>query len=112
MDSSRSEPSAPQATLVILLVTWAVLAVAFAITSWVLPGMEISGGLGGYIWVSALFGILNAVIGTILRTVGLPLSLLALGLLSLILTAILLAVTDAISDNLTIDEFWWTAVWA
>jgi putative membrane protein len=24
----------------------------------------------------------------------------------------MLEVTDALTDNLTIDEFWWTAIWA
>jgi uncharacterized membrane protein YvlD (DUF360 family) len=24
----------------------------------------------------------------------------------------MLAITDAISDSLTIDDFWWTTVWA
>jgi putative membrane protein len=26
--------------------------------------------------------------------------------------AILLQITDGISDHLTIDHFWWTAIWA
>ena len=50
-----------------LLLGWAVLAVAFAITSWILDGMEVSGGFGGYLWVSLVFGLVNAILGTILR---------------------------------------------
>ena len=98
--------------LAVLLVTWAVVAVAFGITSWLLPGMEVSGGFGSYLWVAALFGLVNAVIGTILRRLALPFSLLTLGLLSLIISAILLVITDALTDRLTIDDFFWTAIWA
>jgi putative membrane protein len=98
--------------LAALLIRWALLAVAFAITSWLLPGMEVSGGVWGYIWVSALFGIANAILGTILRIITLPLTLVTLGLFSLVVTAIMLSITDALSSNLTIDEFWWTAIWA
>ena len=63
-----------------LLITWAVLALAFAVTSWILDGLTVSGGVWGYIWVSALFGIVNAIIGTILRLLTLPLIILTLGL--------------------------------
>lgn len=98
--------------LVILLIAWAVLALAFAITSGLLSGMDVSGGLWGYIWVSALFGLVNAIVGTILRILTFPLTVLTLGLFSIIVNALLLELTDAITDHLTIDEFFWTAIWA
>ncbi|MGH3016002.1 MAG: phage holin family protein [Gaiellaceae bacterium] len=94
------------------LISWAVLAVAFAITSWLLDGMEVSGGVWGYIWVSALFGIINAILGTFLRLITLPLILLTFGLLAVLINALMLQLTDALSSHLTIDEFWWTAIWA
>ena len=98
--------------LAALLIRWALLAVAFAVTSWILTGMEVSGGFWGYVWVSALFGIVNAIIGTILRIFTFPLIVLTLGLFSIIVNALLLSLTDALTDHLTIDEFWWTAIWA
>jgi putative membrane protein len=94
------------------LIGWALLAVAFGITSWLLDGMEVSGGVWGYIWVSALFGIVNAILGTILRLITLPLILLTFGLLAVLINALMLQLTDALTDHLTIDEFWWTAIWA
>jgi putative membrane protein len=62
--------------------TQGLLAAAFAITSWILTGMSISGGFWAYVWVSALFGVVNAIIGTILRIVTFPLTVLTLGLFS------------------------------
>jgi putative membrane protein len=95
-----------------LLVGWALLALAFAITSALLPGMDVSGGFWGYVWVSAVFGLVNGVLGTILRILTLPLTVVTLGLFSVLVNAVLLSVTDALSSHLTIDEFWWTAIWA
>jgi putative membrane protein len=95
-----------------LLIRWAVLAVAFAITAWLLSGVDVSGGFGAYLWVSLLFGIVNAVIGTILRIFTLPLIFLTLGLFSILINALLLQITDALTSHFTIDEFWWTAIWA
>ena len=66
----------------------------------------------GYIWVSALFGIVNAFIGTILRILTFPLTVLTLGLFSVLVNALLLQITDGLSSHFTIDEFWWTAIWA
>jgi putative membrane protein len=98
--------------LVSLLIRWGVLAGAFAVTAWLLTGMEVSGGFWAYVWVSAIFGLVNAFVGTILRILTLPLMLLTLGLFSILVNAFLLQLTDWLTDHLTIDEFWWTAIWA
>ena len=66
----------------------------------------------GYIWVSALFGIVNVFIGTILRVLTLPLTLLTFGLFLIIVNALLLEITDALSSHLTIDDFFWSAIFA
>jgi putative membrane protein len=102
----------PSHVFVRFLIGWALLAVAFGITSWLLSGMEVSGGIWGYIWVSAVFGIVNAIIGTILRLFTLPLILLTFGLFAVLINAFLLQITDALTGHLTIDEFFWTAIWA
>jgi putative membrane protein len=102
----------PLRVFVRFLIGWALLAVAFGVTSWLLDGMEVSGGVWGYIWVSALFGIVNAIIGTIIRLFTFPLILLTFGLFAVLVNALLLQITDALSSHLTIDEFWWTAIWA
>jgi putative membrane protein len=97
--------------LLILLVRWVVLALAFAFTSWLLSGMNVSGGIGAYLWIAALFGIINAILGTLLRLLTLPLMIVTLGLFSIIVNAAMLELVDAISSHLTIDDFFWTAIW-
>ena len=94
-----------------LLIRWAILGLAFAATASLLGGVDVSGGFWGYVWEYAIFGIVNAVIGTVLRIITFPLTLLTLGLFSILVNALLLQITDAITNRLAIDEFWWTAIW-
>jgi putative membrane protein len=112
METTARRDTPSPSLLVLLLVRWAALAVAFAFTAWILNGVDITGGFWAYVWVALIFGIVNAVIGTILRILTLPFNLITLGILSLFITAILLSITDALTDHLTIDDFFWTAIWA
>jgi len=95
-----------------LLIRWVVLAAAFAVTTWLVSGVDVSGGVLGYVWVSAVFGIVNAIIGTILRILTFPLKVLTLGLFSVVVNALLLEITDALTSHLSIDEFWWSSILA
>ena len=95
-----------------LLVRWVVLAVAFAVTAWLIDGMTIHGGVIDYLWLALLFGVVNAVLGTIVRIFTLPLTIITLGLFSIVVNALMLKVVDALSGSLSIDHFFWTAILA
>ena len=64
-----------------------------------------------YLLVGLIFGIVNGVLGTIIRVVALPLYILTLGLLALIVNGFLLLIVAWISDligfGLHVDGFWW-----
>jgi putative membrane protein len=98
--------------LLLLLIRIGITMAGFGVTAWLLDGMDMSGGFWGYLWVAILFGLVNAVVGTFLRILTLPLTLITLGLIAVLVNAILLGITDWLTDNLTIDEFWWTTIWA
>ena len=98
--------------LLALLIRLGITALAFIVTAWLLSGMELSGGFFGALWVALLFGIINTFIGTLIRLLTLPVILLTFGLLLVLINAVMLQLTDAITSHLTIDEFWWTAIWA
>lgn len=95
-----------------ILIRWVVVAAAFVVTAWLIGGMTVSGGVVDYLWLALLFGIVNALIGTILRILTLPLMLLTLGLFSVVVNAVVLVITDSLSGSLSIDSFFWTAIWA
>jgi putative membrane protein len=86
-------------------------AVAIWVATAVVPGVHVYGGVGTYLWIAVLFGVVNAVVGTILRLLTLPLILLTLGLMSFLITVGILALTAALSSKLDVDGFW-PAVWA
>lgn len=96
---------------VALLIRLAVTAAAFAIAASILDGMDVSGGVVSYLWIAILFGIVNVFIGTIVRLLTLPLTIMTLGLFSIVVNALLLEITDALTSDLSIDKFFWTAIW-
>jgi putative membrane protein len=93
-----------------LLLSWLVLSFAVWITAVVLPGFHVK-SFGSALLVAAVFGILNFLLGWLIFAV---LTVATLGLAWLlsfitrwIINAILLKVTDALTDRLTIDSFAW-----
>ena len=100
------------AMFVALLIRLAITGMAFAVAAWLLDGMDITGGFFAYLWIAILFGIVNAIVGTILRILTFPLTVLTLGLFSIIVNALLLELTDALTSDLNIDSFFWTAIGA
>lgn len=64
-----------------------------------------------YLLVALIFGLVNAVIGNLIRIVAFPLYVLTLGLISFIVNGLLLLLVDWISDlmgfGLVVDSFWW-----
>ena len=91
-----------------LLVTWLVMSVAFWLTAQLLPGFSVK-GFRGALWVAAIFGVINWLIGWFLFGV-IGIMSLGIGFLLAFLTrwlvnAILLKVTDAVSDTLDIKNF-------
>jgi putative membrane protein len=93
------------------LIRWAILAVAIALTAKIVGGLKVTGGFWAYVWVAAIFGLVNAFLGPVLHLLALPLTILTLGLFALIVNAVLLSIAAAISSHLSIDGFA-TAVWA
>ncbi|WP_022892448.1 phage holin family protein [Agromyces subbeticus] len=64
-----------------------------------------------YLLVALIFGLVNAIIGNLIRIVAFPLYVLTLGLISFIVNGLLLLLVDWISDlmgfGLVVDSFWW-----
>jgi len=52
-----------------------------------------------------MFGIINAIVGTILRILSLPFIILTLGLVLVLINAVVLAITDSLTADLTIQSF-------
>jgi putative membrane protein len=93
-----------------LILSWVVLSLAVWLTAVVLPGFHVK-SFGSAILVAAIFGVLNFFLGWLFFVVF---TIATLGLAWLfafitrwIINAILLKLTDALTDHLTIDGFRW-----
>ena len=93
-----------------LLVTWLVAAAGIAVSAALLPSVEVAGGVLGLLVVALVFGLVNALVGPLLRLVSLPLTLVTFGLFSLVINAALLGLTAALTDALDVGGILETVV--
>jgi putative membrane protein len=100
----------PEETLMELLLSWLVLSFAVWVTDAVLPGFHVK-SFGSALLVAAIFGILNFLLGWLLFAVFTIVTLGIAWLLAFItrwiINAILLVLTDKLTDHLKIDSFGW-----
>ena len=93
-----------------LLLSWLILSFAVWLTAEILPGFHVK-SFGSALLVGALFGVLNLLLGWLLFAVftvaTLGLAWLLAFITRWIIDAILLKVTDSLTDHLTIDSFGW-----
>jgi putative membrane protein len=109
---------------------------ALWIASWILPGLDITtsaateaiaktgitagtdaaGVVLAYLFVGLIFGLVNAFVRPIVSFLSLPITILTLGLFTIVINAAMLYLTSWISSytpvSFTIDSFFWTAVLA
>ena len=88
-----------------LIFVWLSVAVAIAITAAIMPSVEVNGGVLALLWVSVLFGLVNALIGPILRLISLPLTVVTFGLFGLVINGALLGITAGFTDSLDVGGF-------
>src|ERR1051325_10778951 len=88
-----------------LIFVWAVTAVAIAVAAALVPSVDINGGVVSLLWVALLFGLVNGLIGPLLRLISLPLTLITFGLFGLVINGALLALTAGLSDSLNVGGF-------
>lgn len=98
-------------TLIRIIITGA----AIWLATWLLPGMELVGADGfwptvGVLTVAAIvFGLVNAVVKSVIKVLAFPLYILTLGLLALVVNALMLMLAAWLTSYLpwgfTIDNF-------
>ena len=102
------------------LVRLLINSVALWLTTLIVTGVEVvsygqQGDTLAYVLtlllVAFIFGLVNGIIGNLIRIVAFPLYILTLGLIALIVNGLLLLLVAWISDligfGLTVESFWW-----
>lgn len=94
--------------IISLLLTGIVIAVA----SWIIPGVHVA-GFGWAIVTGLVIGFVNATVGSILRLFTFPLNWLTLGLVSFIITVLMVLLTDSLlGSKFDVNGFWTAALFA
>ncbi len=89
-----------------LLVRLSASALAFWAATALVSGITVNGGAWSYLWVALLFGVINGLIGSLLKLFTLPAILLTFGLFSFVINAAMLMLTARWSDRLDVTNFW------
>lgn len=102
-------------------------ALALWVAAWLLPGIEVGseaaaevsandtvGTALSYIFVGLVFGIVNALVRPVVSLLSLPLTILTLGLFTIIINAGMLMLTSWLTSftpiSFVVDDFFWTAI--
>lgn len=84
--------------------------VAFFLTK-ILSGVHFEGFSTAIVFAIVL-GILNLIVSPVLKILGLPLTIITLGLFSLVINALVILIADYFIDGMTIDGFWWAFIFS
>ena len=94
-----------------LIVRLTASALAFWAATSLVSGLTVYGGAWTYLWVALLFGLINGLIGSLLKLFTLPAILLTFGLFTFVINAAMLMLTARWSEKLDVTNFW-SALWA
>lgn len=89
-----------------LLLRLAVNAAALWAASSLIDGVDLASDATSVLIVSVIFGLVNAVIKPIAKILTFPITLVTLGLFTLLVNAAMLWLTAQISSSLDVDGFW------
>lgn len=89
-----------------LISRWVVLTIAVWLADVVISGVNITDGVWNHLWVAALFGLANAVLGNLIRLVAFPALILTLGMFGIVVNAWMLMLVGDVSAALEVRSFW------
>jgi putative membrane protein len=92
------------------IVGTAITAIAFWVLTQFLPQfVSYDGELTGLVVLAIIFGVVNGLIGPVIKTAAIPISLVTMGLVGFLVNAALFLITAVIADsvgyNLTVGDF-------
>lgn len=84
----------------------AVNAVALWAASKLIDGVDLSEEWTSVLFVAVIFGLINAVIKPVAKVLTFPITMVTLGLFTLVVNAAMLWLTSAVTSSLDVDGFW------
>lgn len=94
-----------------LAINWVISGIAIVITAYLLPGIHLAGFKAALLTALAL-GLINAFIKPVLSLLTLPLTVMTLGLFSLVLNALLIMLTARLVPGFQVQGFLWAVAFS
>lgn len=88
-----------------LVIRLLINAAALWLAAQFIDGIDLEGSVAGILLVALVFGVVNAILRPVLKVLSLPVMVVTLGLFALVINALLLWLTGAIMDQLSVDGF-------
>ena len=92
------------------ILRWIINAVALFLAVYLVPGVNLQGGVISLIWLALIFGLINAFLRPLLKLLTCPLIFLTLGLFTLLINTFLFWLTGQVGQyfgvGFTIENFW------
>jgi len=87
------------------------MAAAIMFAAYLIPGVQID-GFWNALLAALLIAIVNTFIGGILRILTFPINFLTLGLMSFVITVLMISLVDSMMSSFNITGFWVTVLFA
>jgi len=94
-----------------LIIEILLMGVAVALAAYLIPGVQVDGFLSAII-AGILIALANATIGTLLRILTFPINFLTLGLMSFIITVLMVLLVDNLMDSFNTNGFFSALIFA
>ena len=88
-----------------ILIRVGVNAMALFVAAGLVGGITLEEGLWALLFVAAVFGVINAVLKPVLVFLSIPFIVVTFGIALIVINALMLVITDALTDTITIDGF-------
>ncbi|MCL4418943.1 phage holin family protein [Patescibacteria group bacterium] len=94
-----------------ILIKWLLSALAILVTAYLLPGIHIA-SFTTALAVAVVLGIINTVVKPVLLILTLPITILTLGLFTLVINAAVIILTSYLVPGFKVDGFWWALLFS
>lgn len=88
-----------------VLINWLISALAILVSSYILPGVHVSGFTAALV-TAVVLGVINVVIKPIILILTLPINILTLGLFTLVINAFTILLASSLVPGFRVDGFW------
>lgn len=92
-----------------ILLNLLVSTIAVYVAVWLLPGVSIT-SMGDALLVAIVLGVINMFVKPVITVLTLPITILTLGLFSILVNGLFILLADAIVPGFTVDNFLWAVV--